>query len=206
VASEAIGQSSSDSFILGAMLSADGGAAPLASHLIPGARPSVSVPGQYAARVLDRSGVILSVTTFDVAFSGAFEPNGRREVTEVPIVLSLPLPATAWTVTIVQNGVTIAAIGPYSASLLQAIQSIPDAAFQANPEQRRDALLNKVAAIQRQLAAGAVQGAYEALINDLENSVQNWLSDMYTKHAALEYDKSDVLLVINRIAAHLRRF
>jgi hypothetical protein len=88
-------------------------------------------------------------------------------------MMAVPFPATAFKVAILSGGRVISSVNIASKLLADAVNSVPDSGFAMNPSQRRNALLNKIEALDAQLSAGAIQGAINMLRNDIRKSLQD---------------------------------
>ena len=161
-------------------------------------------PANYAVRVKDGNGQVLTETQFPVAFSMQVEPVGSRPTDTVPLLLAVPYPKSAAIVEVIGNDQTLVSVSPQSKLLRDSIGAIPDSGFLRNPAETRDALLNKVAAIEKQIAVGDYFGARQKLQNDLSKQVESWLLDGYTKVTPLQLEKAEVLKVIDDTAARLQ--
>jgi hypothetical protein len=158
-----------------------------------------SIDGDASVNVLDAAGNVLSVTRFALDFRIGAEPVGAVEVDTVPFAFSLPFPAEAAQVEVVHDGVVLDRRNLRSGMLTTAIASIPDIGFVSKADQRRKALLNKVAAFERQFASGNTEEAEKKLTEDIRKHLEDWLVDDYMTTSPLEYSKAEALSVIDRI-------
>ncbi len=85
-----------------------------------------------------------------------------------------------------------------------AINSIPDFGFINNPDQRRNALLNKADAIENMLKVNDTFGAAQKLQFDLKDKMEKWLTN-YTVGTPLEFTKPKMLSLIENILSRLAR-
>jgi hypothetical protein len=163
---------------------------------------TASSSSDYAVRVLDGAGVVISTVGFTPDFNMDEQPAGIQSSNLAPFVLSLGYPSGAAQIQIAHGNTVLTGMNIASGLLYNVIKMLPDAAFDV-PSQRRNALLNKIAALDAQLSAGAIQGARNSLQNDLENSLQNWLVDGYTVQNPLEYTKDQIIALVNELIQRL---
>jgi parallel beta-helix repeat protein len=171
---------------------------------VSNAAPTTSEDGNYSVRVYDSAGRILSELTMPVTFTVNLESTGSVDTDTVPLVVVVPYPSNAATVEILDQGTVIASVSPQSKLLRDAINSIPDSGFVRNPAETRNALLNKVKAIENQIAIRDYYGARQKMLNDLRKHVESWLLDGYSKNTPLQFEKPEVLQVIDDTAARLQ--
>ncbi len=161
--------------------------------------PDQPTAGDSSINVLDTGGNVLSQTTFALDFNVNVEPLGSIEMDTVPFAFSVPFPVGAAQVEVVHNGAVLVRQDLRSGMLATAIASIPDLGFVDNPTQRRNALLDKVAAFEQQLANGDTTGAAQKLTLDIRKHIVDWLVDGYATVSPLEYSKNEVLSVVDRV-------
>jgi len=78
------------------------------------------------------------------------------------------------------------------------VDSIPDYGFINNPEQLREALHNKIDAVENMLTAGNFNGALEKLEHDIKPTMEKRLKD-YTTETPLQLTKQQTLHLIDQI-------
>ncbi len=170
---------------------------------MPAAVQTESLPGDYAVQVLDASGRLLSEITLPLNFRIQVEPVGPRPTDTVPLLVTIPYTDSAVRVEIVRSGQLLISVTSSAKVLSDAIKAIPDFGFVKNPEQRRDALLNKTQAIEEMAARGGTRGELQKLKNDLRKQVEDWLISGYTKRTPVQLEKNEVLNVIDKMIVRL---
>ncbi|MCT9097413.1 hypothetical protein [Haloarchaeobius sp. HME9146] len=125
-------------------------------------------------RVKDGSGEVLDERhTARVAFTH----DGTGSETSDVAQFVVPFGDTAATVEIV-TGDTRTTFDPVSKVLSEMIASLPDAAFENNPDSRRETLQLKLDAVHGQVDEGAYRGAANKLENDVLDKLHKWLVDV----------------------------
>lgn len=97
----------------------------------------------------------------------------------------------------------VSEVNPANQLLRSAVDAIPNHGFDRNSDQRRNALMQKVEAFERQLDRGAIRGARERLENDILLNVERWLVDGYEKSQPLELEKDEILGLIVELLTRL---
>jgi hypothetical protein len=97
----------------------------------------------------------------------------------------------------------LARVSVSSKLLRDAVMSIPDVGFDKNPAQTRNALLNKIDALDQLLAAGDLVGARNKLQNDIRKQLVAWLKDSYPIQSPLEYTKPAILALVDELLQRL---
>jgi hypothetical protein len=120
-----------------------------------------------------------------------------------PFAVALPYSAGAMRMEIRSAGKTMLSFNIGSKLLYDAISSIPDIGFDNNPAQRRNALLNKVTALDSQLTAGNFVGAKSDLQNDVRGRVTDWVLESYAITSPLQLSKQTVLSLIDELVQRL---
>ena len=157
--------------------------------------------GDGAIRVLDASGNVLATVSFAVDFSVQSDP--PTVVTAAPFAFSIPFPAGAVQVAVLRGGQVLARVAITTKLLLDAVESIPDAGFVKNPSETRNALENKIGALDRQLSGGDEKGAINNLRNDIRKQLVDWLVDNYATQTPQQYTKAAVLALVDELLQRL---
>lgn len=160
---------------------------------------SQRTPGDGSVRVLDINGNIVSELLFTVDFGIFVDPLGIKIVDTAPFAFSVAYPADAASVQIVRNGQVLAQTFIASKLLRDAVTSIPDQGFVRNSAELRAALLNKVDALETQLAAGDFAGAKNKLRNDIRRALAEWLINEYPTQSVLQYTKPGILSLVDEL-------
>lgn len=157
--------------------------------------------GDYSIKLNDIAGNEVFNMRFDVQFSILMDQPMDTDV--VPFGFAIPYVEEAMEVEIQKNGQVLAGISIPTQLLRDAIKSIPDNGFIKNPKERRNALLNKIDALDRQLAKNDLTGVRERLKNDIRKHLVEWLVDDYPTQTPLQYTKTAILELVDEL---LQRF
>ena len=165
---------------------------------LPKGVPDFPETGSYTIRLSDQAGATLLTAPFDISFSLNVDPFGTIESDVAPFFVAIPYPVETAAVSIEgPEGVPLVHVFPTSKVLRDAIQSIPDQCFVKNSSQRRNALENKVEAIQNMLENGNKDAAISKLEKDILKHLESWLIDGCEKETPLEMTKQDVLGIVD---------
>ena len=160
---------------------------------------TAAAPGDAALQLIDGKGNIL----FSLSFPFDVTVFDGPAVNAAPFGFSIPYVPGSLQLQIVRAGNTLARSMVATNLLVEAVVSIPDAGFDQNASQRRNALLNKISAFDAQLSAGATKGAENNLQNDIRKSLQDWLIDGYAVSSPLQYTKSQILALVDELIQQL---
>ncbi len=207
-----------------------GGFEPIPSEGLPIEGPSLNVQGwidqageitlfdarERSGGVLsdvDDGGVILSLADlggktidswdFPATFNSVSNQgvNTAEDTDVTPIAATIPYPEDAIELTIVADGTT-KTINTVTGQLTTLVQSIPDAGFTRNPDQRKTALDNKIAAVDRMIDNDRLRPAINKLRNDVRDKLAKWLWDDYAA-AANQYTRAKALAVVDSVIDRL---
>ena len=121
-----------------------------------------------------------------------------------PFAFSIPFPPRAAQVEVVDENGGILALADITSKLLRdAVSALPSSAFVRNPSQMSVALLNKIAAFESQIRAGALLGARQKLTNDIRRDIAAGLLDNYQLQNEQQYTKLELLALVDELAARL---
>ncbi len=163
-------------------------------------RVDQSTTGDGAVQVLDSTGNALTEVGFATDFS-VTDADPPVTLDSAPFALAVPYPPNATSVRIVIAGQVMADINVTTKLLHDAVDSIPDAAYSENPEQRRNALFNKIDALDSQLNSRDLVGARNKLGEDIRKHLDDWLVDGYAVQSPVQYAKSQILALIGELLA-----
>jgi hypothetical protein len=121
----------------------------------------------------------------------------------MPFAVAMPYPQGAEQVQVLQNGQVLTTEQIPARMLRDAVESLADAEFAMNPTQRRQALLNKIDALDAQLKAGDLVGARHMLSNDIRTSLSDWLVDGTSPSSPWQYTKTSILALVDELAQRL---
>ena len=168
----------------------------------PEGRITQSRPGDGVVRVRDASGQILAEVTFPISFTAFVEPFGAQPTDIVPLFIKVPYPDGATSIEILHANQVLARVSPAIKLLHDAINAIPGSGFNQTPTQLRQALHNRVGAIERMLAEGAMVGGQHALIA-LRSTLVEWLREGYMTVVPTELTKNEILRVVDEVIEHI---
>ncbi len=164
-----------------------------------------SAPGDYAVRVLDSTGHLLSETTVPVEFVVYTQPLGARSTDKVPLVVSVPYGTTAATIQILRQGKVVVSVATTTKVLHDAIDAVPDIGFDKNPPDRRQALHDKINELESLLSKKKYRDAQDKLRNDIIPHLESWLVG-YVKIDPLQMEKTEVIAVADAMMARVANF
>jgi hypothetical protein len=165
--------------------------------------PDEMVPGEYSIVLFDKDKQIISTTPFSDPYKAIIEPYGIVRMETGVMAFTIPFPKEVATVQLTHSGKVISEFNPHEQLLADAIDNIPTTGFVKNPDQRRKAMQNKVAALDKMIADKKYGEARDKLRDDIKKSVQNWLKDGYSTTDPLEITKEDLLKLIDNTIERL---
>lgn len=157
--------------------------------------------GDVSIKVLNTNGDVLADVSFKTDFRILTDPPMTTD--RAPFAFAVPYPADATTIQMTKGNQVLARVQITTKLLRDAVNSIPDAGFIKNPAQRRDALLNKIDALDAQLANGSLTGASNKLRNDIRAYLENSLLDGYSTQTLQYYTKTAILGLVNELLQRL---
>jgi len=158
-------------------------------------------PGNAAVRLLAANGNVIAEVTFAVHFLAFTDP--PITLTAEPFAFAVPFPANTFEIQIVQAGQVRARVLATTKLLFDAVVSIPDAGFVENPPERRNALENKIHALDRQLSERDFEGARNKLRDDIRRDIVDWLRDNYPTETPRQYRKTGILALVDELIQRL---
>lgn len=169
--------------------------------------------GEYSVIIKDDAGNTISDQSFDLSFklfASATKPVDSPFETDVS-GFSFPIgyPPEARSVEITKNSETLIEVEPNIKLLHSAIDSIPKDGFKEEDgedvaEDRREALHNKVDAIEKTLNQDKVRVAIRKLKKDLKPALKRWLKDGYETTSPDQLTKSEVIELVDDITDRLQ--
>ncbi|AFC99078.1 hypothetical protein Mtc_0307 [Methanocella conradii HZ254] len=93
-------------------------------------------------------------------------------------------------------------LDPNTKLLHDMVDSIPDKGFDKNAEQRRNALHNKIDAVEKTLSENDSNGATNKLQNDIKDKLEKWLVD-YEPDNPTQPTKAEALSLVDEITNRL---
>jgi hypothetical protein len=168
---------------------------------------SQPAPGDAAIQVLDMAGNVVGEVPFEIDFDVFVSPiTGTVPSTTLdaaPFALAVPYPDDASTVRITRAGEVLVQTSVATKLLHDAVVSIPDDGFVSNGTQRRNALQNKIDALDKQLSSGSLVGARNKLKRDIRPHLESWLKDDYLTQTPLEYTRAEILQLVDDLLHRL---
>lgn len=165
--------------------------------------PDTDQEGDYSVGLIDVDGNEVASASFDVSFVLHMDPYPIQPGETGVFMLALPYHEDALTIEFQLGDEVITSVDISTALLHDAVASIPDAAFENNPDQRRSALYNKINALRSQIESEAFQGATKKLENDIIPSLEMWLIDDYPTDDVLQYSKGEILDLAIRLMTRM---
>lgn len=93
-------------------------------------------------------------------------------------------------------------MNPVDQSIRTAIQRLPDAAFKRDPDERREALFDKLDSLNEMMAKGNYGPARRKLERDVRDKVEKWIRADY-ETGPLQRTKSELLSLIDEMLNRL---
>ena len=169
---------------------------------LPQGTLSDQTPGNYSINILDNSGTSIEEIPFSPMFGG-ITSNGFIITDVGSFAFTIPYPMETAMIEIHRDEQVLIEVNPQSKTLRDAINGIPDNGYAKNPEERRNALLNKVAALEKMLESDNKKGALKKLNSDIKDKIQKWIVD-YTSVNPLELSKEKIIQLIESVDSRIR--
>jgi hypothetical protein len=83
------------------------------------------------------------------------------------------------------------------------VLGLPNEAFLKLPDQRRNALLNQINALETQYQEADIMGVYNHL-REIRKQTASWLSPKYDNPVALGYDYEKTLFIIDELLERVK--
>jgi hypothetical protein len=165
------------------------------TYIIPEGIPELSSPGSgaFSITLKDPQRNTLSAVSFDLD-NIDFETG--EEMDFVPFAFTVALPEDASEFVLAKDGLEIVSQNADAGALKDAIESLPAKAFTKNADEHRNALLNKVSALEKMISSGQTQAAINKLKQDLEPSIEKWVRD-YSQDDPLQLSKEQLLELVD---------
>lgn len=168
--------------------------------------------GDYAVVAKDADGAVVTERSFALSFRlhvADEVPRGPFETDTAAFSFPMRYPADLRTLELRKDGETLTTVRTTTDLLHDAIDRVPGEAFRQKgkrevADERRQALHNKVDAVERMLAAGNERGARKKLRRDLEPAVDRWLKDDHETTTPDDVSKAQLLSIIERHVERLR--
>lgn len=161
------------------------------------------VPGDYSIEILDTQGQVLMNIPFHTAFKAYLEPYDILDIDYAGFTLAIPYSEATSRIRIQHNGENLIEVNPNTKLLHDAVDSIPDHGYINNPDQRRNALHNKIDALEKMIERGGLTFAMLKLERDVKCILQKWLVDDYSVESPLQLTKVEVISLVQTMIERL---
>lgn len=189
--------------LIGGLVFSNGTIQILTFDWLPEGEVEVPATGDHSLMLLDSNGQVIQETAF-VASATQFESPHGPPVDEVGIfTLAVHYPEGSVMLRIARGDQILVEFEVTASLLHSAIDRIPDSGFINNPNQRRNALHNKVDALAHEINAGNYRGAVQKLEHDIGPALERWLVDDYGIENASQYTKPEILHLVEELAGRL---
>jgi len=120
-----------------------------------------------------------------------------------PFVFAIPYSENTSRIQIQYKEEMLIKINPNTKLLHDGVDSIPDHGFINNPEQHRNALHNKIEAVEKMIEQDNLKGAVNKLKFDIKDKLEKWLVDDYQKENPEQLSKVEVIELIRAVIDRL---
>ena len=120
-----------------------------------------------------------------------------------PFVFAIPYSENTSRIQIQYKEEMLIKINPNTKLLHDGVDSIPDHGFINNPEQCRNALHNKIEAVEKMIEQDNLKGAVNKLKFDIKDKLEKWLVDDYQKENPEQLSKVEVIELIRAVIDRL---
>ena len=173
------------------------------SYLLKNTTPDHIIPGNFSMVFLDIYENTLAETEFDAPFEIHAYPVGIIETNITAFAFAITYPENASLIRLQYNDETLAEFNPNTKLLDDAVDSIPDYCFVKNPEQRRNALHNKISVFNKMQDNNHILGAIHKLDHDIKDKLEKWLVDDCQKEFPVQLTKDEIIELVNEIISRL---
>jgi hypothetical protein len=156
--------------------------------------------GDYSLILSDINGNLISTSQFSASFH---VQDAEIDLDRAPFTLAVPFPEKVVTLQVVHNGVVIGTTDILTKLLNDAIDGIPASGVINNPEQRRNALHQKVNEVEDKIQAKDITDAVNKLNFDIKANLDRWLIDNYSLDNELQYSKPKLLGLVDELIARI---
>jgi len=161
------------------------------------------IQGDYSIQILDADGQTLNEIKFYAPFEMYIETIGVVETDFTGFTFAIPYPKDAAIIFLKYEDEILMEFNPNTKLLHDAIDSIPDYGFADNSEQRRNALHNKIDAVENMLEENNIEEAKEKLEYDIKDKIEKWLLDEYQKEQPTQLSKDEMMNLIDEMLYRL---
>ncbi|MEM2111895.1 MAG: hypothetical protein QXX08_08480, partial [Candidatus Bathyarchaeia archaeon] len=165
--------------------------------------PSVTQSSEYLLNLFDNQGQTLQTTPIYVDFVMERDPLHPIQLEIGVFMLTIPYPEKALFLEIVHKGEKLLELDITTTLLHHAVDAIPDFGFVKNPDQRRNALHNKINEINEKIQSGDIESAVNKLQFDVKPKLEMWLIDNYQPEDVFQYSKAEIISLVNEMIERL---
>ena len=159
--------------------------------------------GDHTLQLLDPQGNIVQEISFGVASTLFIDPFPAIESDTGVFAFAISYPKDVQSLRILRNDVLVMDVVVTTQLLHDAVDATPDFGFTKNPSQRRNALHNKLDALETQIRNGGITGAVNKLQHDIRPTLDRWLVDDYQPENVLQYSRAEVLALVDEMIQRL---
>jgi len=161
------------------------------------------IPGDYSIQILDKNNQVLTNIPFGATFETYTDVGGvEKGVSGFAFVI--PYPENTSKIQIQHNEEILVGLNPNTKLLHDTVDSIPEYGFVNNADQRKNALHNKIDAVEKMLEENNFQGAVYKLEHDIKDKVEKWLVDDYQKESVEQFSKNEIIRLLDEIVQRLK--
>ncbi|MHA2031042.1 MAG: FG-GAP-like repeat-containing protein, partial [Candidatus Kariarchaeaceae archaeon] len=157
------------------------------------------IPGNNSVAILDANENTIEKVIFSNNYNLIPVGSDSIEMNVSLFMVSIPFPNESRKVVIHLEGLDPIEIEPYSKILHDAISTIPDEAFTQPANQSRNALLNKIEALESMLRKGSTTGAKQKLKRDIIGKLDKWICKDYKLNTGLELTYEEIIELVEKI-------
>ncbi|MCJ7646386.1 hypothetical protein MUO65_05745, partial [bacterium] len=161
------------------------------------------IPGNYSVELADFNGQVIANIPFLTGFYMYADPIGIIETDFAAFTLAIPYNTNVSKLQIQYLGEKLLEINPNIKLLHHGVDSIPDYGFVKNPDERRNALHNKIDALEKMIEQGKFYDAIDKLKYDIQDKFRKWLVDGYQKENPLQLSKEEIIALVEEIIKRL---
>ena len=169
------------------------------SYLVEQGSIDYIIPGDYSIQILDADEQVLANIPFYTSFDIYIDPLGVIETDVAGFAFAIPYPENTSKIRIQHNGETLIEIEPNTQLLHDAVDSIPDYGFVVRSAERRNALHNKINAVEKMIRKNNIWSATRKLEHDLKDKLEKWLVESYQKENPGQLSKDEVIRLVDEI-------
>lgn len=185
--------------LISGLVSLDGDIELQPLYRLPSGVVDVVEPGDFNLQMLNASGNVVFEQSFGVATVAFSESFPAITLENSAFAFAVPYSGEVAEL-IITKGEEVLRVNVTTRLLHDALDHIPDFGFINNATQRRNALHNKVRALENQVSArGDLGGVIRKLKTDIKPTIMRWLIERYEVENPLQYSKEEILELVDRL-------